>query len=148
MAAKGALGGLLATGAMSVLMLAGSRAGLMEDQPPKRIARAAMAGDRHSPKRGERVVGMFAHAGFGAASGAVYAVCCRGRPTPALPALAYALGIWFVSYEGWVPKLGILPPISGDRPGRPAVMAVGHIVYGLVLARFLNRLNRAQGGSG
>ncbi|WP_233508450.1 DUF6789 family protein, partial [Spongiactinospora gelatinilytica] len=141
-----AMGGLVATGAMSVLMLAGGRAGLMEDQPPKRIARAAMAGDRHSPKRGERVVGMLAHAGFGASCGALYGLFCRGRPAPVLPALAYALGIWLVSYQGWVPKLGILPPISGDRPGRPLVMAAGHVVYGLVLARCLNRLNRARGG--
>ncbi|MFI7114866.1 DUF6789 family protein [Nonomuraea sp. NPDC050227] len=138
---KGAAGGAVATAAMSVVMLAGSRAGLMEDQPPKRIARALLPGHRHRPKPGEGVVGALAHLGFGVTAGALYGLLTRGRRTPSALGVGYALTIWIASYEGWIPSLDILPPVSRDRPGRPAVMALGHVVYGSALATTLNRLN-------
>jgi len=37
-----------------------------------------------------------------------------------------------------VPKLGVLPPIDEDQPGRQAVMAAGHVVYGAMLALAVN----------
>lgn len=138
---KGAAGGVLATAAMSAVMLAGSRMGLMPDQPPKRIVRAFLPGHRHRPKRGERALGAIAHVGFGTACGALFAAACRGRRAPLGAGVGYGLAIWFASYEGWVSRLGILPPVSGDRPGRPAVMAAGHVVYGAVLTLAVNGLN-------
>ena len=45
----------------------------------------------------------------------------------------YGLGVWAVSYKGWIPALGILPPPERDRPGRPVIMVAAHVVYGLVL---------------
>ncbi|MFB9888742.1 DUF6789 family protein [Planobispora takensis] len=138
---RGGLGGLFATAAMSAVMVAGDRAGLMRDQPPKRITRAFMPGHRHRPKKGEGVLGALAHLGFGAASGALFGVLTGGRRPPVPAGVAYALGIWLVSYQGWVPGLGILPPISRDRPGRVVVMGTGHVVYGAALAAALRRLN-------
>ncbi|WP_433242830.1 DUF6789 family protein [Streptosporangium sp. CA-135522] len=140
---NGAVGGVLATAAMSGVMRAGSRAGLMSDQPPKRIARAFLPGHRHRPKSGEGVLGAITHFGFGAACGALFALACGRRRAPVALGVGYGLAIWLVSYEGWVPRLGILPPISGDRPGRPAVMATGHVVYGAALALAVNRLGGA-----
>ncbi|GHH66892.1 hypothetical protein GCM10017673_13170 [Streptosporangium violaceochromogenes] len=138
---KGAVGGVLATAVMSAVMLAGSRMGLMPDQPPKRIARAFLPGHRNRPKRGEGTLGAIAHVGFGTVCGALFAAACRGRRAPLGVGVGYGLAIWFVSYEGWVSGLGILPPASGDRPGRPAVMAAGHVVYGAVLTLAVNGLN-------
>ncbi|MDP9865946.1 MULTISPECIES: DUF6789 family protein [Streptosporangium] len=143
---NGAAGGVLATAVMSAVMLAGDRAGLMPDQPPKRIARAFLPGHRHRPKRGEGALGAITHFGFGAACGALYALTCGRRRPPVALGVAYGLAIWLVSYQGWVPRLGILPPISGDRPGRPAVMAAGHAVYGAVLALVVNGLGTAGDG--
>ncbi|MGJ6960394.1 DUF6789 family protein [Streptosporangium sp. G11] len=139
---RGAEGGVLATAAMSAVMLAGDRAGLMGDQPPKRIARAFLPGHRHRPKPGEGVLGAVAHFGFGAACGAAFALLHGRRRAPVTLGVAYGLAIWFVSYQGWVPKLGILPPIAQDRPGRQAVMATGHVVYGAMLALAVNALRR------
>ncbi|QYC42314.1 hypothetical protein Nocox_23555 [Nonomuraea coxensis DSM 45129] len=145
---KGALGGTAATATMSVVMLAGSRLGLMPDQPPKRIARAMLPGHRHRPKPGEGVAGALAHLGFGAAAGSLYGLLTRGRHTPAPLGAGYALAIWLSSYQGWVPRLGILPPAVRDRRGRQAVMVAGHLVYGTTLALTLNRLNARTPGSG
>ncbi len=139
---RGAESGVLATAAMSAVMLAGDRAGLMSDQPPKRIVRALLPGHGHRPKRGERVLGALAHFGFGAAGGAAFALLCGGRRAPVTLGVTYGLAIWFVSYQGWVPKLGVLPPIPEDRPGRQAVMAAGHVVYGATLALAANGLRR------
>ncbi|MFI7702054.1 DUF6789 family protein [Nonomuraea sp. NPDC049480] len=138
---KGAVSGTVATAAMSVVMVAGSRVGLMRDQPPKRIARAALPGHKHRPKAGEGVVGALAHVGFGATAGGLFGLLARGHRIPAAAGVGYALTIWISSYEGWIPSLDILPPISGDRPGRPMVMAMGHVVYGATLALTLSGLN-------
>ncbi|MEV5555478.1 DUF6789 family protein [Nonomuraea wenchangensis] len=145
---KGALGGTAATATMSLVMMAGSRMGLMPDQPPKRIVRAMLPGHRHRPKRGEGVAGALAHFGFGITAGSLYGLLTRGRHAPAPLGAGYALAIWFSSYEGWVPQLGILPPARRDRRGRMAVMVAGHLVYGTTLALTLNRLNARTAGSG
>lgn len=141
---KGAVGGAVATAAMSAVMVAGSRAGLMGDQPPKRIARAALPGHKHRPKPGEGVMGALAHLGFGVTAGGLCGLMARGHRIPVAVGVGYALTIWISSYEGWIPSLDILPPISGDQPGRPLVMAAGHVVYGTALALTLNRLNARQ----
>jgi hypothetical protein len=137
---RGAISGAVATAAMSVVMVAGERAGMMADQPPKRIARAALPGHKHRRKRGEEVLGAIAHVGFGSASGALFGLMTRGQHAPVPLGVAYALTIWVGSYAGWVPRLGILPPIPCDQPGRQAVLAAAHLVYGAALARTMNRL--------
>ncbi|WP_248960711.1 DUF1440 domain-containing protein [Sphaerisporangium perillae] len=141
---RGAFSGVIATAAMSAVMVAGDRAGLMGEHPPQRIARAALPGPKHRPKPGEGVLGAVAHFGFGAVSGALFAAAVgRREPRPPLGAV-YGLAIWAVSYQGWVPGLGILPPIHRDRPGRQAIMAAGHVVYGTALVLALNRLRRGD----
>ncbi|WP_061294015.1 DUF6789 family protein [Herbidospora cretacea] len=134
----GAVGGLLATGAMSVVMLAGRGMGLMDEQPPKRVVRALLPGSRHRPKQGERPLALLAHFGFGAVAGSAFALATR-RASPSAGA-AYGLAMWLASYQGWVPALGALPPVSRDQPGRQFVMAAGHVVYGVTLSSTLNRL--------
>jgi hypothetical protein len=139
--ARGALAGTVATAAMSGLMLAGARAGLMREQPPKRVVRALLPGHRHRPKPGERALGTLAHFAFGAASGALFGLLVGDR-RPRIPAgVAYALALWVSGYQGWIPQLKIMPPISQDLPGRRAVMAAAHVVYGAALVLALNRIS-------
>ncbi|GAA0384549.1 hypothetical protein GCM10009530_39270 [Microbispora corallina] len=141
--ARGAAAGLLATGAMSAVMLAGERAGLLPGQPPRHIVRAALPGHRRRPKRGEKALGAGAHLAFGMGSGALLGLLARDGRVRLPLGVGYGLLIWVTSYEGWVPAMDILPPISRDpEPGRPAVMAAGHVVYGAALALALNRLRR------
>jgi hypothetical protein len=140
-----AAGGAIATAAMSAVMIAGDRVGLLGEPPPTTVARAALreAGvDRPSDAAG--VVAPLAHLWFGAQGGVAFGVIRRfvpGVPGPILGVL-FGLGVYGVSYKGWIPALGILPPPEDDRPGRPAVMIVAHVVYGLALG-WLIRPRRA-----
>ncbi|WP_169945091.1 DUF6789 family protein [Microbispora sp. H11081] len=132
---RGAAAGALSTVAMSAVMLAGQKTGLMPGQPPKHIVRATLPGRKHRPKPGEKVLGAAAHLGFGAASGAAFSLLTRGRGAGVPSGVGYALLIWLGSYQGWVPALNILPPASRDPArGRPVVMAAAHVVYGATLA--------------
>ncbi|GII79559.1 hypothetical protein Sru01_45410 [Sphaerisporangium rufum] len=140
---NGVAGGVLATAAMSAVMLAGDRAGLLGEHPPKLIARAFLPGSRRRPKRGEGALGAVAHFGFGAGTGALFGVLAAGRRPPVPLGVAYGLAIWLVSYQGWVPGLRIMPPVHRDREDRQAVMAAGHVVYGTTLALALARMSRA-----
>ncbi|MBN6052411.1 hypothetical protein JYK22_10755 [Nonomuraea sp. RK-328] len=137
---NGAIGGALATAAMSTVMVAGQRAGLMGDQPPKRIVRAILPGHPRKPKPGEGVLGTVAHFAFGMGSGALFGALTRGHRARVPLGVLYGLAIWYGSYAGWVPKLGNMPPAHRDQPGRQAVMAAGHVVYGVALANAVNRL--------
>ena len=138
-AAAGALGGAAATVAMSAVMVAALKTGLMSEMPPQEIAVKSVdragAGDEvaHDEKRD---LGWLAHFGFGAAAGALYGVLRQRLPTPGPAAVhgsVYALGVWAVSYLGWIPALRLLPPATDDEPGRQPAMVAAHVVFGGLL---------------
>ncbi len=144
--ADGALGGGAGTVAMSALMLAARRAGLTGQLPPERITAAALEGaGLEAGARDERALDLLtvgAHLGFGAGVGALFGVLRRRlRPPGAAPLQGIVFGalVWLVSYRGWVPALGILPPPERDRPGRPATMILAHLVFGAVLGLVVER---------
>lgn len=147
----GATAGAVATVAMSALMLVAKRIGITGTLPPELIAREAVeavAGDPQSDDR-EDAVAAVAHIGFGAIAGAIFELLMMrahaARRSAAIGALAgtmYATGIWLVSYQGWVPALGIMPAASRDRRGRVATMLTAHWVYGAALGVFARVLRR------
>ena len=139
---RGAAAGTLATAAMSALMLAAGRAGLMGRQPPEAIVRQAGALTAREPRgRLADALAAAAHVGFGAGTGAAYALLPRsGRPV--LRGVAVGAGVYAVSYAGWVPALGALPPADRDRRSRQAAMLVAHVVYGAVLGALDDRWRR------
>ena len=140
----GAVGGLLATAVMSAAMLAAKRVGLLGEMPPERIAGAVLvAGGRGGWRERERdALAVVTHFGFGAAMGALFALVLRRlRPWigPIPLGLIYGSLVWLISYRGWVPALGIMPPPERDRPGRPGSMVVAHWIYGSVLGALVGR---------
>ena len=131
-----AASGAIATVAMSGVMIAGDRAGLLGEPPPTTVTRAALreAGvERPSDAAG--LMAPLAHLWFGAQGGVAFGVFRRFVPgvPGALLGVLFGLGVYGISYKGWIPALGILPPPEDDRPGRPAVMIAAHVVYGLTL---------------
>ncbi|MFE3448804.1 hypothetical protein ACFXJ8_07685 [Nonomuraea sp. NPDC059194] len=143
---RGAFAGVTATTAMSAVMLAGDKAGLMGDQPPKHVVRGLLPGHPGRAKTGEKPLAVLAHYAFGAGAGALLGLVTRGRGTAWPVGAAYGLAIWLAGYEGWVPTLTAMPPAHRDQPGRPLVMALGHVVFGSVLAHSLRRRAQAEVG--
>jgi len=153
-AASGALDGSAATLAMTGAMLAARRAGFLGELPPRRISRHALRRVRWAPAaprspREKSRVSAAAHVGFGAAAGALFegAFARPARPPAAGPlaGAAFGIAVWLVSYAGWVPAFGILPPPHRDRPPRQVAMVLAHLVYGVALGALAGRrARRAQ----
>ncbi len=140
----GALGGAIGTAAMSAVMAAGARLGLLGTAPPETIAAQSLAaiGIRHRKEGMQDALTVAGHVGFGVAIGALFALLHRRlRPpiAPTMHGIIFATTVWTVSYKGWVPALGLLPPPERDRPGRPATMLVAHWVFGWTLGAVVGR---------
>lgn len=146
----GAVAGSLATGAMSAVMFGAKRLGLMGEMPPEKITARFLDRLGWTSRSGpsQDLFATIVHVGFGSAAGSVFAILERRFRPPAPPVLAgvvFATGVWLVSYQGWVPALGIMAPPSRDRPGRPQSMLVAHLVFGAVLGALLGRPPKGRG---
>ena len=138
----GAVAGVAATATMSAVMLAARRMGVMSQNPPRQMTDVVLDAVRRerSPDWLRNGLATASHFAFGAALGAIFARAHRRYQEPGglLPrGLIVASLVWFVSYQGWVPALGLMPPARHDQPGRPATMLVAHWVYGATLALYL-----------
>lgn len=136
---RGGVASSIATIAMSVVMFAGKRAGLLKTPSPKEIlGRAAQQTDSvplpHSTKSFD-ITWLAAHAGYGASAGVVYAIVRPILPgTTVLPGLLYGAGLWGFGCLGILPTLGLYPWPSEDSDSRKAVMIAAHLAYGTTVA--------------
>jgi hypothetical protein len=144
-AISGARSGLEATGTMTAVLGVAQRIGLLGKFPPKRIVERALgvAGVRHRTREPARnALTTLAHFGFGMGSGALFgAIYRRTRDLPApswLQGALFGAAVWTLSYQGWVPSLGIMPAPKHDRPGRPTSMFIAHVIYGATLGAELH----------
>lgn len=135
----GARAGLVATAAMSLLMLAARAAGLTGRLPPEKIADKAteQLPPSGQPSRDQRdALAAALHFGVGAALGALFGLATSGlRRIGVSAALGVGFGtaVYATSYLGWMPALNIMPPATDDRPGRSITMLLGHWLFGGVL---------------
>jgi hypothetical protein len=150
--AAGAVAGTVATIAMSTLMLTAQRAGLLGEQPPRKLSDAvldAVAGGR-ADERTRRVGTSIVHLGIGASAAALHQMGRRlaGRPRPAaIWGGGFGALFWALNYVFVAPVLGIMPPPGRDRPGRAPVMLAANIVWGVVSAVVGDRLARIPASS-
>ena len=140
----GALGGVAGTATMSALMLAAQRAGLMGQQPPEKIAEAAVhrAGVRGLSGGQQNALAVAGHFGFGASMGMAFGLLHRrlGRRVPAVVGGGlFGVAVWAGAYRGVVPALGIMPHPETDRPGRPTSMVLAHVVWGATMGWVVGR---------
>lgn len=140
----GAVAGAGGTAGMSVLMLAAGRLGLMGEQPPEKITAAALdaAGVGQRDEATQDALASALHLAFGMGIGALFAAIHRRLPVRIpgyLHGMIFATLVWAISYQGWVPALGIMPPASRDRPGRPLLMWLAHLVFGGILGTLVAR---------
>ena len=149
---KGAIAGAVATVPMTIVMTRLFRELPKPQQraplPPVQIT-AELAERAHARGHltGNRLTAaaLLAHFAYGAATGAPYPTLAqRTRVTPMITGPLYGVGIWVVSYLGWIPALRILPPATEHPKGRNGLLLVAHVVWGAALAAsvgFLERLS-------
>ncbi len=136
--------GAIATVPMSAIMLLAGEMGAMGKQPPEEITEDLLdaAHVPHRSERREKALTVVGHLAYGMGMGALFGILRSKVRLPAPPevqGMAFGLAVWAVSYEGWVPAAGIMPPPESDRPGRPESMIVAHLVYGAALGALLAR---------
>ena len=146
----GALAGTAATVPMTIFMAAADAA-LPESEryplPPEQIT-ATLARSAGVPTRPERpgweAKTYAAHFGFGAAAGAAYAALGADRLPghPAAKGVAFGLSVWAVSYLGWLPAAGLVPPATREPTGRNLLMVAAHVVWGAAVGTLSQRLTR------
>jgi uncharacterized membrane protein YagU involved in acid resistance len=136
---RGATTGALATCTMTAALAAARFTGILGEPPPRKLTRRVLRLFGMNPGRGKTldVVTALTHLGYGAACGALYMLLPR-RARSIAGGAAYGAAIWAVSYMGWIPKVGLMPPPSFDRPGRPTAMILAHLVYGATLGAASN----------
>lgn len=146
-AAIGAGSGVVATGAMTVAMLALQQLlpkGEQYPLPPRRIVDilARWAGIRRDLDKTElNALTGVAHFGYGTAMGALYGPIGLALPLPGLASgVAWGLLVWAGSYLGLLPALGILTPATRHPAARNALMIAAHVVWGSSLGALATRV--------
>ena len=91
-------------------------------------------------ERNARTSTLTAHFGFGALTGAIFALLPPSRSGGAL----YGAGVWALSYLGWIPGAGILAPAWRHPLQRNLLMIAAHLVWGTVLGGSLRELEAAE----
>jgi uncharacterized membrane protein YagU involved in acid resistance len=140
---EGAVGGAVGTAAFTGWMKGAQRTGLLGELPPRKITRKAVQAATPTPSKTTiDVATTLTHLGFGVATGALFGVLSR-RLHPRVPGVVqgalWGSAVWAASYAGWVPALDLMPPPHKDRPDRPVVMFLGHLIFGGLLGAIAGR---------
>ena len=150
-AVTGAMAGVAGAVPMTMLMDRLHRElppGEREPLPPRQITEhlTERAGVAHHMDEGDMRAASYAnHFAYGAATGAVFGNVARRLPmSPIVSGVTFALGVWTVSYFGWLPALKILPPASEHSAGRNAIMILAHVVWGASMGLALSIVNRPR----
>lgn len=144
-ASEGALGGAVGTAAFTGWMKAAQHAGLLGELPPRKITRKALEQVTTPSKPMLDLATAAMHLGFGVATGAMFGAISKRLQTRVPGAVQGAVWgsiVWATSYAGWVPALDIMPPPNRDRPDRPWVMFLGHLIFGGILGAIAGRRKR------
>ena len=149
---RGALAGLVATAPLTLVQLLGLRLfpgknpdgiepGGPDEWTPQHVTHKVMeAVHLEEETRAVRTpLAVVAHYGYGASAGALYGAWRGDREGHFSNGVAFGVGVWTLSYLGWVPFAGVLP-LPQEDPNRAARLLLGHVVFGTVLSVVYDRL--------
>lgn len=95
----------------------------------------------------EEKAAMAAHFGYGSGAGAAYALLresvLRKLPPP-LAGMLFGAGLWAISFEGWMPALGVQEATTEKPPRKWPAPVMMHLLYGVSTALALEALDRAS----
>lgn len=147
---EGVVGGIVGTFAMTVakeqlfpLLDEAERYPL----PPREITQDVVerVGDR-SPSAAAATTGTIAsHLAFGVAAALLFTALGLHRRRPVAAGAVYGLGVWVISYLGWLPLFGILTPATRHPRRRNALMIAVHLVWGSATGYAAWTIRRSRG---
>lgn len=135
----GGFAGIAATVAMTAAMRRLHNA-VSRDQryplPPRQIVdQVGWSGN----ERSKRNLTIFAHVGYGAVMGSLFAFLPRR-----IGGTRFGLAVGALSYLGWIPACGILSPAISHPVQRTLLMLAAHLVWGRTLAISLSELETSR----
>lgn len=69
--------------------------------------------------------------GYGVFFGALYGVLRPRGGSPVREGIALGALTWAAGYLGWLPALGLMPPVWRQKPAQAAGPALDHLAYGV-----------------
>lgn len=135
----GAGAGLVATLPMTLFMRSAWKRLPASEQyslPPRWITRKVISPRRFRKlgKGKQTALTLLLHFLFGAAVGSLYGMVEGNIPLRGLvKGLLAGVAVWIVSYLGWLPAFGILPPATEHPWRRNLLMIAAHLIWGLTL---------------
>jgi hypothetical protein len=141
----GAAAGGVATAAMTAVFAAGRAFGTEDPASPEAVTATVLDhADVDRSNTGQNFATAALHTAFGVAAGALFALVDERLPLPrGTRGVTWGLGVLLISYEGWVPLIGALPPLHRMSNRRRIALTAAHIVYGTTLESTLRALDRA-----
>jgi uncharacterized membrane protein YagU involved in acid resistance len=137
--AHAGLRGLIAAMAMTGVRVFAVNAGLIREDPPKRLVREQARGLLRSvPRRRRRTVIELVHWAMGAAFGVVFGLLPDELRRRAWAGPVFGLLVWFGFEAGAAPALGLRKAEWPDATER-AVFIADHLLFGLVLSEMRQR---------
>jgi uncharacterized membrane protein YagU involved in acid resistance len=142
----GALGGLSATGPMTIVMIFLHRllpAKHKYSLPPREITvhLAEKVGMHELDPDARAALTLVNHFGYGALAATAYSLVQARIPVAAvMKGPLFGAMVWLVSYLGLLPAVGILVPATEHPPSRNLLMIAVHLVWGLVVGIFVETL--------
>jgi hypothetical protein len=69
--------------------------------------------------------------GYGLTFGVLYAAYQSNDSAPLRDGIVLGMTNWATGYVGWLPALGLMPPVWQQQPQQVAAAVVEHVVYGI-----------------
>ena len=145
----GAIGGAIATGAMTAVMATLYRTLPRNERYPLQpsqmvMSLARMMGISEEKTSAPHVATTLAlHFGYGAAAGVGYTFTTSASPIPGpVKGLSFGLGLWALGYFGWAPSLRVLRPMTEFPLRRALLLLTSHLVWGATMGVFDQQVAR------
>lgn len=81
--------------------------------------------------------------GYGATFGAIYGALNPREGSALVDGTVLGLAAWAAGYLGWLPALGLMPPVNDQEAGEVAGPIARHVIYGIATVAAYRGLRRA-----
>lgn len=119
----------------------------MREEPGKfmvgRAESALPAGSQEKvPAAMERAAARSLGLGYGITFGVLYALFRPRGGNVVVDGTALGLATWAAGYLGWLPALGLMSPVTEQKPGQVAAPIVQHVLFGIATVTAYDALRK------